>query len=489
MSLATKSLNAVKSNYVGTIVRLGAQFVAQIFIMRQLGPELVGAFGYVLLLHGLLGLIIDQGFGWSLIQGDLNDNNEIAVVFSRIMFASLIGMVGVFILSYPIEIYLNNELVGRVFRYSAPAYLLIGLFSVSQARLRAEFRFREIQITITGAYLIAYLVVGVAMAWAGFGVWALLTAWYVQGILQVVIGHYYSPHALKLANPFRPTKSGPLGRKVAGINVLNWTVDNCSGVFVGGLGAVALGNFNAALMLARTPAFQLVQTLQSILFSTASALGDDQRKIRRLYLGALASVSFLVFPAYGYVTTHADLIISLLFGAKWLDAAAILSALSIGMIALAMSSLSSAILTAAGGEKAVLYSQLVCMTLMVAGLFLTVNLSLVYMGLAITIAYSVRLTIQIRAIAVKSGIKVSEFWSEIRGPLCIAILMSVPISLFIKYDLHIIMIESLAFFFKGFVVVLLFMIFPRFFFGPALMDMLTRFAIGRRLLTVLGLVE
>ncbi len=46
MSLAAKSLSAVKSNYVGTIIRVGAQFIAQILIMRQLGPELIGTFGY-----------------------------------------------------------------------------------------------------------------------------------------------------------------------------------------------------------------------------------------------------------------------------------------------------------------------------------------------------------------------------------------------------------------------------------------------------------
>ncbi|MEO6563934.1 MAG: oligosaccharide flippase family protein, partial [Nitrosospira sp.] len=282
MSLATKSLNAVKSNFLGTVIRAGAQLAAQILIMRELGPELVGTFGYVLLLHGLLALIIDQGFGWSLIQGNLDDKKETTIVFSRIMFASAIGMMSVLALSYPIETYLNNPLVGTIFRYSALGYLLIGLFSVSQARLRAELRFREIQLSITGAYLAAYLLVGVAMAWAGYGVWALLTAWYVQGILQVVIGHYFSPHSLKLANPFQPTKSGPLGRHVAGINVLNWAVDNSSGVFVGGMGASSLGNFNAASMLARTPALHVVQTLQTILFSTASAIRGDERRIKHL---------------------------------------------------------------------------------------------------------------------------------------------------------------------------------------------------------------
>ncbi|MEP6877590.1 MAG: oligosaccharide flippase family protein [Nitrosospira sp.] len=487
MSLAAKSLSAVKNNYVGTIIRVGAQFVAQILIMRQLGPELVGTFGYALLLHGVLALIIDQGFGWSLIQGHFNDEQEIAVVFSRIMLVSFVGMFIVFAISYPIASYLGSDLVGSVFRYSAPSYLLIAFFAVSQAKLRAELRFREIQMAVTGAYLVAYPVVGVAMALAGFGVWALVAAWYVQGVLQVIIGHYYSPHSLKLANPFRPAKSGPMGRQVAGINVLNWAVDNSSGVFVGSLGASSLGNFNAASMLARTPALHVVQALQTILFSTASAIGDDRRRIKRLYLSALAAVSFVVFPAYGYASTHSDLIIKVLFGDKWLDAAGIFSALSIGMIALAISTLSGAILTATGDQKTVLYTQSVCLMLMIAGLYLSINVSLVYVGLTVTVAYTARLIMQVKAIAARGGIEPAEFFLAMRGPFLTAIIMAAPVTLFIESDLGMVLTESLALVFKCFMLLLLFKTFPRAFFSSDLMDLLVRFAMGRRLVSILGL--
>ena len=488
MSLAVKSLSAVKSNYTGTVIRVAAQLIAQILIMRQLGPELVGTFGYALLLHAVLALVIDQGFGWSLIQGHFNDKQEIATAFSRIMLLSFICMLGVIAISYPVADYLGNELVGSVFRYSAPSYLLVGFVAISQSKLRAELRFREIQISTTGAYLVAFPIVGVTMALAGFGVWALLTAWYVAAILQVIIGHYYSPHSLRLANPFRPTKSGPMGRQVAGINVLNWAVDNTAGVFVGSLGASSLGNFNAASMLARTPVLHVVQTLQTILFSTASAIGNDQRRIRHLYLSALAAVSFIVFPAYGYTLTHADLIVEVVFGNKWLDAAGIFSAMSIGMIALAMSSLSGAILTATGDQKTVFYSQTACLMLLIPGLFFTINISLVHVGLAITVAYIARFLLQLKAIAVRGGIARMEFISVIKGPFFIAVFMAMPVKLFEDAP-HAAMVptELLALVLKCFVLLVLFKVFPRFFFSFSLTDLLMRFSVGRRGINFLGL--
>ena len=215
MTVVAKSLSAIKSNYIGTLVRIASQFVAQIIIMRTLGPDLVGTFGYVLLLYGVLALVIDQGFGWSLIQSDLHDKEQTTVVFSRIMLAALLGMIFVFVISYPVAALLSSELVGKVFRYSAPSCLLIGLFIVPQARLRADLRFKEIQIATSGAYIVAYPLIGVAMAWYGLGVWALLAAWYAQGVIQVIIAFRYCPHSLAFANPFKPTPSGPLGRHVS----------------------------------------------------------------------------------------------------------------------------------------------------------------------------------------------------------------------------------------------------------------------------------
>ena len=46
MSLAVKALGAIKSNYIGTLVRVAAQFFAQLVIMRALGPDL-RVFGFV----------------------------------------------------------------------------------------------------------------------------------------------------------------------------------------------------------------------------------------------------------------------------------------------------------------------------------------------------------------------------------------------------------------------------------------------------------
>ncbi|MDB5821785.1 MAG: hypothetical protein JWR21_489 [Herminiimonas sp.] len=483
--IAARSLSAVKSNYVGTAVRVGAQFVAQIFIMRSLGPEIVGTFAYALLLYGVLALVIDQGFGWSLIQFTFDDEEEIATVFSRIMLVSVLSGIVVYWVSFPVEQALDNPLAGMVFRYSAPSYILIGLFVVAQARLRAELRFAEIQSATTGAYLLAYPVVGVAMALAGFGVWSLLAAWYVQGLMQILIVVRYSRHSLRLSNPFRATKSGPLGRHVAGINLLHWSVSNASSVIVGGMGDVALGHFNAASMLARTPTMHLVQTLPPIIFSATSAIREDVVMIRKMYLGALTAIGFVIIPAYAFAATHSDAIIALLFGDKWLRAASVFSSLSLGMVPLAISSLSGPMLTAIGAQSAVFYSQALALLVTLVGLYVAIHLptyeELYWVGMSMTTAYAAAMSMQLVVLIRRRVFSTSEFFGAVKGPSIVALLMAVPESVVWGGGQFYLPFQAAAFFVKCVVAAVLVWSFPRFFLGDLLMDALSKVAIGRRI--------
>jgi O-antigen/teichoic acid export membrane protein len=486
MSLAVKSLNAVKSHYAGTVIRVSAQLGSHILIMRELGPELIGTFGYVFLLYGLLSLLIDQGFGWSLIQSDFNNHKELAVVFTRIMLGSLLGMIFVFFISFPMADVLNNDLVGEVFRYSAPSCLAIGMFIISISKLRADLRFKEIQIATSGAYVIAFPIIGVMMVLNGYGIWALLAAWYAQAIIQAAIAFHYSPHSLKLENPFCPTTSGKLGRHVASINILNWAVDGSAGILVGRLSAAALGNLNAAMMLTRTPTLHLVQTLQTILFSTACIIRDDRPLLKRLYLSSLATISFIVVPGFVYANTHADLIIHLLFGEKWKDIGGLFSALSLGMIALSFSTLSGSILTAVGDQKTVLYSQVVCLILIFFGVYVTATMSLFHVGVAVAIAYWVRLLFHMKAITRMGEIASHELIRVLGGPIIVGTLIAIPASSLVDSELSMAMTESISLLLKFIVLSLLCKIFPNFFFCPALVDVLNRFTVGRNIIRWLG---
>lgn len=487
MSFSGRVLAAAKTNYIGMVVRVAGQLVAQIVLMRLLGPQVVGTFGYALLLNGVLALLIDQGFGWSLVQGDF-DREEVAVVFSRLMLAGSLTAVVVFVASYPIERWLANPLAGQVIRWSAPAYLLIGPYAITHAKLRRDLRFQELQYATTGAYMVAYPGLGLVLALLDFGVWSLLGAWYAAAVLQIVIGHYYAGHSLRLTWPWRSCRAGPLGRQVAGINVLNWAVDNSSGVFVGGMGAHALGSFNAASMLGRQPALQLAQMLQVLLFSAASVMDHSAAHVRQLYLTALTAVALAVAPVYGLFYAHAEFLTLLMFGPKWTLAADALAAMCLGMAAMALSMVTSSVLTAKGGQASVIRSQALALVLLVAGLAWAASKSLETVAWVLSTAYALRLAYQLSSVVHSRAVRWQDIGGALRGPVALALLMALPVAGWINpakpQSAH-----ALAFAAQLATACALLYAMPRFFLTSECLDLLGRNALGRRLMAALRIAR
>jgi O-antigen/teichoic acid export membrane protein len=467
------------------LVRVAAQLIAQITIMRMLGPDLVGAFGYVLLLYGVLALVVDQGFGWSLIKGRFGDD-EVAVVFTRLMLAGAWASLLVFGLSYPLAYRLENPLVGSLLRWSAPSYLLIGPYAIAHARLRQQLRFRELQFATTGAYMLAYPGIGVAMALLGCGVWSLLGAWYAAAFLQIVVGHYYAPHSLRMTWPWRQSQAGSLGRQVAGINVLNWMVDNVSGVFVGSMGAQALGTFNAASTLGRQPSLQLAQMLQVLLFSAASAVEGNADRIRKLYLTAVPVVGYSVGMVYALLHAHAELVIAWLLGMPWHAAAPVLAALSPGMVALALSMVTGSILTANDGQSTVIRSQATALVLLVAALAWASTNSIEAVAWSLSAGYAVRLAMQMHGVVRSGAVSWVDLALSLRGPVLASAWLAVPLGTVIDEAIGVHAAAVVAQVAQIALLLLLLRLTPLVFVTPALVDLLRRSVAGQRVLAALG---
>lgn len=483
--LVSESISAAKASYLGTLIRVCSQFGAQILIMRAIGPDLMGSFVYVLLAHTLLTLVIDQGLGWSIIKSGTVSADEIATLFARCLVVSFVCLLLVFALSYPVEQFAGDANAGWALRYSAPICMITGIYIVSNGILRLQMRYKEIQMALIVSYLAAYPVVGLFLALHGYGIWSLLAALYVQTALQAGILYFYCRHGLRLRNPFASTKSGRLGWQVTGINVVNWVVDNCGGVLVSVSGPFNLGNFNAASVFARTPVVYLVLTLQTIVFSAVSAYQNDLAKVKGILLGLVALIAYLVFPAYGYVSTHAPFVVSLIFGEKWHAASGALSSLSVGMMALAVSTLSGAVLTATGAQKNVLHSQALCLGMMCTGIYAANGHGLFYVGAAVSFAYTAGLLMQMRALSRKIGIRAAELFGALRGPVILAVIMAVPVGLTSASGVEQLPLQALLFLIKAILGIQAIRWFPRLFLGGALETVLNRFGIGKRLIEAL----
>lgn len=420
--LTGRALTGLRWNYIGMFGRIAATFISQIVLARLLGPEQFGLFGYAFLTVTMLALVVDMGLQMALVQVPALLDADVATAFGRLLLTGGMATGGVMLLADPIAQHVfAAPQAAPVLRAMAPALLVGVATAVATAMLSRDIEFKVIQMAGLGSYIVGYLVVGIAAASAGFGVWSLVLAWHVQTILACLVMFYFSPRSLMPGNPFRPLGIAGFGAVVMVTNMVNWFIDNGPHVAIGRwLGASQLGQYTVANNLVKVPADHLVRNLQTVLFPLAARAQDNDNGLRRAYLTVLGGVALVAFPTFTFIALMSDAIVLLLLGAKWAVASQVLAPLSIAMIGHAIEALCGPVLGGRGEPKLELRVKVLTLVVMLAVLAVTATWSLAAVGWGVAAVYFFRWIWMNAAVMNRLRIPVGDIARVLAGPLLLA---------------------------------------------------------------------
>lgn len=390
-SIKERSLRAVKWNYLGIMIRVGAQLIAQISLARILGPEVFGIFAVAVLITGLASVVVEMGLGSALIQHrDLCDK-DIRFAFSLVTVASVIASTAAWSSSNMLGRFFGSGQLPPIICGMIPALIVQALSVVPLSLLKRNLDFKSIQIIQLIAYTTGYILIGITSALLGAGIWSLVASATTTNLI-VFLGSYAKTRPSLL--PLPPRDSGPLlrfGAKVTLTNVANWLVENIDNLFVGKLfGAGALGLYSVSYNLVRTPTNHLVVAIQSVLFPASSKTQDDFGLLRRGYLIIASALALIAFPVFAGVAAVSETVISALFGSKWANASGVLLPLALAMACHTIMCVAGPILWGIGRPGVELKIQLSIAVLMVAGLLFAGQFSLGTLAWGVLAIYALR---------------------------------------------------------------------------------------------------
>ncbi|MBA2441356.1 MAG: lipopolysaccharide biosynthesis protein, partial [Rubrobacter sp.] len=388
--LAGATFTAFKWNYVGTLVRAFSQLAIGIVLARLLGPEPFGLVAVGWLVLGLGNLIADFGFGAALVQRREISDADIRFVFTvqvllglglTVLVASSAGLIArVF----------NDPDVVPVMQALSLVFVLQAFGQTAASLLRRGLDFRGLQTSQVSSYLFGFLLLGIPLAYAGFGVWSLVIAQLVQSLL------FASFLYLRVRHPVRPLLAGragffDFGAKVMGTNLLNQSILNIDTFFVGRyFGTFDLGLYNRAYTLMFTSMTSLTSALQAVLFSSYSKLQDRTEALRKVYLASSGMVVLVTAPVFGGAAIVSGTVIEGLYGARWLEAAPLLVPLALSMVFHAAMTPAGPLLTGMGRVERELYVQVFGIALLVPVMYFTSGISLVALAWGVFAVYVVR---------------------------------------------------------------------------------------------------
>lgn len=306
---------------------------ALLLVARLVGPGELGAFAIALGIVQLLTTVVDTFVHDAIIQKpDLTDEH-LDTAFWTCTALGLAATAACWMGSDFLGHLFDNARVGPLTAVASLGLAVGGTVAVPVAVLRRRFMFKSLALrSLLGRGGAA--VVALALAAAGFGVWALVA----QHLTQVFVG----AALLWPASPWRPRlKLSPskLGELLSfGVYSVGTRVVWAGGarlfvLMVGSfIGTTAVGYLNVAQRMAEALFDLMAGAVQNLALPLFARLQANHDALIKIYGKANRYTSFVALPLFAGLGVSADTLLPLLLGSEWLPAVPLVQILSFGAV-------------------------------------------------------------------------------------------------------------------------------------------------------------
>jgi O-antigen/teichoic acid export membrane protein len=297
----------------------GVQFVLSIILARLVTPEDYGVIAILLVFIQIATVFIQSGFNTALIQKKESDDLDFSSIFYLSLFVAGILYVILFFASPFVARFYKSETLTQLLRVISLTLFFGAVNSVQNAYVSKTMQFRRFFFSSMGA-VIGSGIVGIVMAYKGFGVWALVAQQLVRDFLICIILWFTVKWRPKFIFSFARVKSlFSFGWKLLVSGLLDTVFRNIYNLIVGRIyDKETLGYFNRGHQFPQVIAANLDGAIQSVMLPTLSSHNDNPSEIKRLTRRSISMSAFLLMPCMFGLAAVAEPLVKVLLTDKWL---------------------------------------------------------------------------------------------------------------------------------------------------------------------------
>jgi PST family polysaccharide transporter len=312
---------ALRGGFISVAVQYGngvLQIIAAIFLARLLVPEDFGLVAIVTVLTSFAPALIDCGLADVTSLRNKITQSQISSLF---WFSSGLGssIAAVVATCSPLIAWIYRDVrLETIALCAATTFVLCGLTNLHMALLRRTMQFGAIaKIQVLGT--LVGVVVALAMAYFGYGYWALVFR-PIAAALCIVIGAWFACRW----RPGRPVFDDEVKSMIRfGLYVVGFSVASTVAKSVDrmGLGLFyppeEVGYYQNAIALYEYSIFFALTQLHIVGSSTLAKLQSNPAALRQKYEAALSSLAFFAMPAAAILSVTGQDVTVILLGEKW----------------------------------------------------------------------------------------------------------------------------------------------------------------------------
>lgn len=313
----------VTSNLLWRLLeRFGAQgvtLIVSIVLARVLDPSVYGTIALITVITTILQVFVDSGLGTALIQKKDADTLDFSTVFYCNFAVCILLYGGLFLCAPMIAKFYNNIELIAVIRVLGILLIISGFKNIQNAYVSRNLLFKLYFFATLGGTISA-AIVGIWMAYNGYGVWALVIQNLVnQGIDTVILW--------KLVK-WRPTREFSFARlkilysyawKLLLSSLLDTVWNQLRQLIIGKKYTTTdLAYYNKGNEYPNYATLALNSSIDSVLLPVMSQSQDSIEMVKAITRRAIKTSSFILWPMMMGLAACATPFVNLVLTEKWL---------------------------------------------------------------------------------------------------------------------------------------------------------------------------
>lgn len=302
--------------------RCGAQgvtFVVSIVLARLLDPTVYGTVALVTVFTTIMQVFVDSGLANALIQKKEADDLDFSTVFFFNIGVCLI-LYGIMFFAAPlIAAFYDMPELTSVVRVLSLVLVISGVKNVQQAYVSRNMLFKKFFFSALGG-TVGAAVIGIWMAWRGYGVWALVAQNLFNTAVDTII--------LWITVKWRPKRMFSWARlkglfsygwKLLVSALLDTVYNDLRQLIIGKLyTSEDLAFYNKGKQFPSLIITNINTSIDSVLLPTMSSEQEHRDRVRAMTRRAIKTSTYLMMPLMMGLAVCAEPLVSLLLTEKWL---------------------------------------------------------------------------------------------------------------------------------------------------------------------------
>lgn len=379
-SLKSKTVKGVGWSFADSIGSQGITFLVGLVLARMLTPAEYGLIGIILIFVNIFNSIVNSGFSAALIRKKDATDDDYSTVFITNMAISVVLAIALFFSAPLIADFFNQPQLVALSKAMSCIVIInaLGLVQFTILTKRIDFK------THTKISLIASIssgVIGIGMAFTGYGVWSLVGQQISKQLLNTLLLWLYNKWIPKMHFSTKSFKElFGFGWKLLVSSLIDVVWRDIYQVVIGKCYSPAtLGQYTNAHHFGSIFSSNLTGIIQRVSYPVLSSIQDDKERMKQAYRRVIKVTMLVTFVFMLGLAAVAKPMILVLIGNQWLIAAIFLPIICFQMMFYPLHAINLNMLQVQGRSDLFLKLEIIKKILASIPLFLGVFISIYWM--------------------------------------------------------------------------------------------------------------